>query len=93
MSKLVLLGYAATWRRSKDILFDDKFDGKWGTNYAPKGHIVVPWEKKFAWFPVTVHGKRKWLTTVYRKRYPGSGDQRLLPPYYEYGNLFDVLRD
>jgi hypothetical protein len=54
---------------------------------------MYPWEKKFAWFPVTVHSKLKWLTTVYRKRYAVSGDQRNLPPMYEYGNLFDVIKD
>jgi hypothetical protein len=93
MSKLEWHGFVTTWRRSKDLFFDDNFDGKWGTDYVAKKRIMYPWEKKFAWFPVTVHSKLKWLTTVYRKRYAVSGDQRNLPPMYEYGNLFDVIKD
>ena len=87
MNKLGQPGFATTWRRPKDILFDDS------VTTEPDEKIVYNWEKKFAWLPVKVHGDRKWMTTVYRRRKSDYGDQRLLPPYYEYGNLFDVLRD
>ena len=69
------------------------FDGSWGTNYVPKERIVYPWQKKFAWLPVTVHSERKWLTTVYRRREADYGDQRFAKPRYIYGNLFDVIKD
>ena len=51
------------------------------------------WEPHFAWIPVVVHGKRKWLTTVWRKQVVVYGDRKNEPPRYEYGNIFDVIKD
>ena len=51
-----------------------------------------PWEgPMFAWKPVKdIHGKRHWLKRVYRREL----NQYVWPPRgWEYGNMFDVLRD
>ncbi len=53
---------------------------------------VLPWKPWFAWRPVKIHGKRIWLKTVYRRcinTYVDHDDWER----YEYGNLFDVLKD
>lgn len=52
----------------------------------------APWEKWFAWRPVTVKGKRAWMKTVYRRRintYVNYDDWAR----YEYGDIFDVLKE
>jgi hypothetical protein len=49
-----------------------------------------PWHKWFAWYPVTVHDKRIWLKTVYRKNMYMFGVPRS-PCKTLYGTLFDVL--
>jgi hypothetical protein len=45
----------------------------------------------FAWKPVKdIHGKRHWLKKIYRREL----NQYVWPPQgWEYGNMFDVLRD
>ena len=51
-----------------------------------------PWEKWFAWRPVTVKGKRAWMKYVYRRRtntYVNYDDWAR----YEYGDIFDVLKE
>ena len=51
-----------------------------------------PWEGPiFVWKPVKdIHGKRHWLKKVYRREL----NQYVWPPQgWEYGNMFDVLRD
>lgn len=50
-----------------------------------------PWEPMFAWKPVKdIHGKRHWLKKIYRREL----NQYVYPPQgWEYGNMFDVLRD
>ena len=53
---------------------------------------MSPWRKWFAWRPVTVHGNRVWLKTVYRRKintYVDMDDWAR----YEYGTIFDVLTD
>ncbi len=57
-------------------------------NYrGPQG----PWESMFAWKSVKdIHGKRHWLKKVYRREknrmvWPSQG--------WEYGTVFDVLKD
>lgn len=48
------------------------------------------WKKWFAWYPVKVHGKRVWLTTIYRRKtntYVDMDDW----VRYEYGTIFDIL--
>lgn len=45
-----------------------------------------PWTPWFAWYPVkNIHGQRQWLKTVYRRVYDND--------WYEYGTIFDVLKD
>jgi hypothetical protein len=50
-----------------------------------------PWEPVFVWKPVKdIHGKRHWLKKVYRREL----NQYVWPPRgWEYGNVFDVLKD
>ncbi len=63
-----------------------------GYRTVPRKIIKNSWEKWFAWRPVKIHGKRKWLTTVYRRSiisYVDMDDWL----QYEYGTLFDVLKD
>lgn len=53
---------------------------------------VMPWQQWFAWRPVKIHGKRVWLKTVYRRcinTYVDFDDWSR----YEYGTVFDVLKD
>ena len=66
-----------------------------GSSYSPSSPAPEePWEQWFAWRPVEIHGKRKWLTKVWRKRVWFYGDQRIQHPYnYIYGTLFDVIRN
>lgn len=51
-----------------------------------------PWEKWFAWHPVTIKGKRRWMKSVYRRTKLKYGDQRLYHEW-EYADLFDVLKE
>jgi hypothetical protein len=50
------------------------------------------WEPWFAWHPVKVHSKRKWMTRVWRRQIEVYGDAKLAPPLYEYGTMFDVIK-
>jgi hypothetical protein len=54
----------------------------------PKGD----WEKWFAWYPVQVKGKHRWLTSIYRRVGMYREDMNIYVGY-EYGDLFDVLKD
>lgn len=54
----------------------------------PKGD----WEQWFAWYPVKVKGKRRWLTKVCRRVRMHREDVNIYAGY-EYGDLFDVLRE
>lgn len=49
------------------------------------------WEPWFAWHPVKVHGKRKWMTKVWRKVTMVREDMNIYATY-EYGNMFDVIK-
>ena len=54
--------------------------------------VYLSWKKWFAWYPVRVHGRRVWLTTVYRRSiltYVDFDDWER----YEYGTLFDVIAE
>lgn len=51
-----------------------------------------PWEKWFAWHPVTIKGKRRWMKNVYRRTKLKYGDMRLYHEW-EYGDMFDVLKE
>ena len=83
MSKLALLGFATTWRRSKDML-------EYPVDYFRKYNR--PWEKWFAWYPVKVCGRYVWLKAVYRRtvylRFDIVESRRV-----EYGTLFDVMKN
>jgi hypothetical protein len=86
MSKLVYRGYVTSWRRPKDERWD------WDFN-APVEHVFKhPWKPVFAWMPVEINGKYKWLTKVWRRQIEVYGDQKNQPPRYRYGTLFDVIR-
>jgi len=67
----------------------EMYDGSNWRIIIPEPHII-PWEKWWAWRPVkNIHGQWQWGKTVYRRQpwldnnYPG----------YEYGTLFDVLKE
>lgn len=51
-----------------------------------------PWQKWFAWHPVTINGKKQWMRTVYRRTRLKFGDQRLIHEW-EYTDMFGVLKD
>lgn len=51
-----------------------------------------PWKPWFAWRPVKLHGKRVWMKKIYRRcinTYVDMDDWKR----YEYGNIFDVIKD
>ena len=65
--------------------------GRVNYNQVYRKVITLPWNKWFAWYPVSVHGNRVWLRTVYRRSiisYVDMDDWE----HYEYGTLFDVLK-
>ena len=51
-----------------------------------------PWEKFFAYRPVRVHNKWVWLKTVSRKRITRYGGDTGQYSVWEYGNLFDIVK-
>ena len=67
------------------------FNGSQNLLYARKIE-VLPWLKWFAWYPVKVHDKRVWLKYVYRRRILTYVDIDHWTRY-EYGNIFDILKD
>lgn len=52
-----------------------------------------PWEKWFAWHPVTIKGKRHWMKTVYRKYNWAKSTEQPFGKGYDYGDIFDVLKE
>ncbi len=60
--------------------------------YTPRKTIVRPWEQWFAWYPVKVHNERVWLKTVYRRCINTYVDMDNWKRY-EYGDVFDLLKD
>lgn len=52
----------------------------------------MPWQRWFAWRPVTtVSGERVWLKKIYRRQivcYADMDDWF----HYEYGNIFDIIK-
>ena len=76
------------------------FNGKWGTTYRPQQPEPWPkkgnWHKWFAWYPVKVNSKLKWLVKVYRRptfHYDSDYTQGGLYSQWKYGTLFDILKD
>lgn len=51
-----------------------------------------PWRPWFAWRPVKVHGKQVWCKTVFRRCINTYVDHDNWKRY-EYGNIFDVIKD
>jgi hypothetical protein len=56
------------------------------------GFPKYSWEQWFAWYPVKVKGKRRWLTKVCRRVRMYREDVNIYAGY-EYGDLFDVLKE
>lgn len=52
---------------------------------------IEPWAKWFAWRPVKIQGKRVWLKTIYRRYIMVLVDNSDWG-HYEYGTLFDILK-
>ena len=53
---------------------------------------ISPWKKWFAWRPVEIHGNRIWFKTVYRRCINTYVDYDNWKRY-EYGDIFDVIKD
>ena len=67
-------------------------DGFRSGGYVARRIVKGDWQKWFAWHPVKIHGRRIWLKTVYRRcinTYVDFDDWS----HYEYGTLFDLLKD
>lgn len=68
-------------------MWDDDDAGAW----VPREN-TPPWTEWFAWRPVCVKGKWTWLKKVYRRStntYVNHDDWQ----QYEYGTVFDVLKN
>jgi hypothetical protein len=53
---------------------------------------VMPWHIWFAWRPVaTVSGERIWLKKIYRRQVVWYADMNKWF-HYEYGNIFDIIK-
>ena len=53
---------------------------------------TTPWKLWFAWYPIRVNDEIVWLKKVYRRclnTYVDYDDWTI----YEYGNIFDVLKE
>lgn len=66
--------------------------GRVNYNQVYRKVITLPWEKWFAWYPVKVQGKRTWLRTVYRRSVHSYVDMDDWTKY-EYGTIFDILKE
>ncbi len=66
--------------------------GRVNYNQVYRKVITLPWEKWFAWYPVKVQGKRTWLRTVYRRSVHSYVDMDDWMRY-EYGTIFDVIKE
>ena len=67
-----------------------------GTDWTVVGETIPkrePWNKWYAWYPVKVNGKYKWFKEVYRREITVYSDQKNEPPKYEYGTIFDAIKD
>ena len=68
---------------------------QWNIKYHNDYDKPGPWEKWYAWYPVkTIHGD--WINRedVYRRAaIPNSYDEKGIRVRYEYGNIFDVLKE
>ena len=53
--------------------------------------FLTDWEPWFAWHPVRVNGRVRWLRKVYRRAVSGL-DYPWEYPRWHYGTAFDVIR-
>ena len=65
--------------------------------FDPIGNVarkieMTPWELWFAWYPVRVDDERVWFKKVYRRCINTYVDMEDWSRY-EYGNMFDVLKE
>ena len=68
---------------------------QWNIHYHDDHDKPGSWEMWYAWYPVkTIHGE--WISRedVYRRTpSPNSYDENAKRIRYEYGNIFDVLKE
>lgn len=55
--------------------------------------ITAQWIEWFAWKPVRVKGRWKWLRKVFRRKIPQTYVDQDDWQKYEYGTVFDAIRD
>jgi hypothetical protein len=67
-------------------------DGFRSGGYVARRIVKGAWQKWFAWHPVKIHGRRAWMTTVYRRTIDTYVDTNVWQRY-EYGTIFDLLKD
>lgn len=67
------------------------WDGSNHSNGMLRKKETGPWMKFFAYRPVRVHGELVWLQTVYRRRIHSYVDMENWTTW-EYGNLFDIVK-
>jgi len=79
-----------------------RYRGRAGTKKALKNIFDKPWHKWFAWHPVDVNGKTKWLTVVFRKgtlefaevRDGRDSWEKAIGIHWQYAeSIFDILKD
>lgn len=69
-----------------------KFTQMFDAVYFPTKQELHPWEQWFAWHPVKdVSGQWHWLKKIYRRYNWVKSDT--FNKGYDYGTLFDVIRD
>lgn len=69
-----------------------------GSKYRKTAEVVFNWKKHFALTPILIHGKKYWLTTVYRRKISsmwraGKFTKEKIKDVYEYGTIFDVMKE
>lgn len=50
-----------------------------------------PWKGWYAWRPIKLHGEWVWFDWVFRRKISPHVDMDRWS-YYEYGNIFDVIK-
>lgn len=68
------------------------FDGGVSQGPVARKTIYGDWEKWFAWKPVKIRGGKVWLRTIYRRCITSYVDVDMMQ-HYEYGTLFDVIKE
>ncbi len=72
--------------KQMDKRMEDAFDSN-------MEEIHRPWQQWFAWRPVRVNGKLKWMQKVFRRELPKDYSNYDDWTRYEYGTVFDAIRD